>query len=131
MKDLNIEVGLRLKQVRHFFNEGKKLSAEQFGHLLGESRDNIANYEMGRAGVPIRVLFELYERGINPTYIITGDGKVFADNKAGKDFQQRLKRKSIDLSLAVGISKLDYSENTELKVLKVAAGKIPKSSNKE
>ncbi len=131
MKHLNRDAGVRLRQVRHFFNEGKKLSAEQFGHLLGESRDNIANYEMGRAGIPIRVLYELYERGINPNYIITGNEGVFASNQAGEDFRRRLSRRNVDLSKIVDIGKLDFSEETEVRVIKVAAGRIRKGSEEE
>jgi transcriptional regulator with XRE-family HTH domain len=85
-------IGQRLRFVRSIFNEGKKLSTEQFAHLLGESRDNIANYEHARASVPARVLIELYKRGINPTWVLTGDGDVFTNNLQGKQRPQANER---------------------------------------
>jgi len=125
MKDLNKEIGERLKGIRHIFNDGKKLSADQFGHLLGESRDNIANYESGRAGLPVRLLYELYFRGISPTWIVTGLGPVFAENESGKQFVDRISQKSSDLTNIVKLREIDDSK---MSVLKVAAG-IPQKNN--
>ncbi len=117
-------IGQRLRFVRSIFNEGKKLSTEQFAHLLGESRDNIANYEHARASVPARVLIELYKRGINPTWVLTGDGDVFANNLPGKQRRKLLKERGIDISEIKELAKVEFEEHKEVKVLKVAAGKI-------
>lgn len=117
-------IGQRLRFVRSIFNEGKKLSTEQFAHLLGESRDNIANYEHARASVPARVLIELYKRGINPTWVLTGDGDVFANNLPGKQRRKLLKQRGIDISEIKELAKVEFEEHKEVKVLKVAAGKI-------
>lgn len=89
MKDLNKEIGARIRFIRSIFNEGAKLSASQFAHLLGESVHKILNYELGRAQVSPSFLVSLYRRGINPTYILTGEGKIFAENKAGRELEQK------------------------------------------
>ncbi len=117
-------IGQRLRFVRSIFNEGKKLSTEQFAHLLGESRDNIANYEHARASVPARVLIELYKRGINPTWVLTGDGDVFTNNLQGKQRRKLMKERGIDMSEIKELAKVEFEEHKEVKVLKVAAGKI-------
>jgi len=117
-------IGQRLRFVRSIFNEGKKLSTEQFAHLLGESRDNIANYEHARASIPARVLIELYKRGINPTWVLTGDGDVFANNLPGKQRRKLMKERGIDISEIKELAKVEFEEHKEVKVLKVAAGKI-------
>lgn len=117
-------IGRRLRIVRSIFNEGKKLSTEQFAHLLGETRDNIANYEHARASVPARVLIELYKRGINPTWVLTGDGDIFANNSQGKQRRKLLKERNIDISEIKQMVAVEFDEQREVKVLKVAAGKI-------
>jgi len=132
MNSYSEEVGARLRQVRSIFNEGGKLSADQFAFLLGESRDKIANYELGRAGLPVRVLYELYKRGINPIYIIAGEGSVFADNIEGENFKEKVKEKikfgmklspqsNEMLSVAINENIPDEGEN----IIKLAAGRIP------
>ncbi|MCX7909304.1 MAG: helix-turn-helix domain-containing protein [Ignavibacteria bacterium] len=90
MKNFNKEIGERIRFVRSIFNEGAKLSASQFAHLLGETMHKILNYELGRAQVPPSFLIALYRRGINPIYILTGEGSIFAPNKVGKELQRKL-----------------------------------------
>lgn len=111
MDEINYFVGQKLREVRHIFNEGKKLSAEQFAYLMGETRDRIANYESGRAAVPVRLLYALYQRGINPVYLLSGEGDIFADNGAGREFRQRLESRDINIM-------------DSLTGLRAAAGKI-------
>jgi hypothetical protein len=91
MNDLNIEIGQRLRQVREIFHEGAKLSADQFAFLLDETGDRIRNYELGRATISVRLLHKLYSKGINPTYIITGEGDVFVNNEIGKSRRDAIK----------------------------------------
>jgi hypothetical protein len=91
MENLNKEIGKRLRFVRSIFNEGGKLSAAQFAFLLGETLHKILNYELGRAQVPPSLLIKLYQRGINPIYILTGEGSVFAPNHAGRKLEEKLK----------------------------------------
>lgn len=90
MENLNKEIGERIRFIRSIFNEGGKLSATQFAHLLGETMHKILNYELGRAQVPPSFLVTLYKRGINPTYILTGEGSIFAPNIAGRELSQKL-----------------------------------------
>lgn len=90
MKNLNKEIGERIRFVRSIFNEGAKLSASQFAHLLGETMHKILNYELGRAQVPPSFLVALYRKGINPIFILTGEGGVFAPNKYGFELKQKL-----------------------------------------
>jgi hypothetical protein len=134
MYNYNQILGRRLKDIRMIINEGGKLSGDQFGYILGETRDNIANYETGRAGVPIRLLHELYKRGINPVYIISGEGSIFAENDAGRKFKAKLEyklatgilnnRDERKISLAL-IGGDEFSDGLKkLPVLLVAAGTI-------
>ncbi len=127
---LNKEIGERLRIVRSIFNEGGKLSADQFGFLLGETPDKILNYELGRTSVPLTLIITLYYRGISPIFLLTGEGEIFANNKAGKEFKDKInKRAEVHPTLISEIKKLkiepkDFSFKT--KVIKVAAGKIKK-----
>lgn len=133
-KRINIEIGNRLRFIRSIFNEGSKLSAEQFAYLLDETRDRVINYELGRASIPIRVILELYKRGINPVYLIAGEGEIYAKNSAGKQLKERISEKERKINAkqtsVIRLSQLGSTESKEkLKELvgKVAAGKIPKS----
>lgn len=93
MSDINISAGNRLRQIREIINEGGKLSAEQFGFILNESKDKIINYELGRTAIPLRILYELYVRGINPIFIITGEGEIFSNNDKGAELRKIFERK--------------------------------------
>ncbi len=123
--DLNKEIGKRIKNIRLIFNEGGKLSANQFGFLLKESGDKIRNYELGRTAVPVRILLSLYNRGINPIYIISGEGSMFADTKAGRAFAKKLSRQAAGKA-GTDIFKSGESNDTKFSppVYKVAAGRI-------
>lgn len=92
MQSLNKEIGERLRFVRSIFNEGGKLSATQFARLLGETMHKILNYELGRAQVPPSLLVTLYRRGINPIFILTGEGSFFAPNQAGRELKEKLEQ---------------------------------------
>ena len=131
MENINKEIGKRLKKVREIMNEGGKLSAEQFAYLLGETRDKIANYESGRASLPVRVLYELYNRGINPQFLLSGEGSIFADNTAGKEFERKInernskiKKFSINDVEIENVSLNAENINSNYKIENVAAGKI-------
>ena len=112
-------------------NEGSKLSAEQFAYLLGETRDKIANYESGRAALPVRILYELFNRGISVEFILTGNGSIFADNEAGKLFESKIsnlsekrKKHSIDDVKVVKLKNNVRFDTKDINIEKVAAGKI-------
>lgn len=122
------QCGARLKKIRESFNEGRKLSADQFAHILNETRDKIANYESGRSQIPIRVLYELFLRGYNPTFIITGDGDIFADSIMGKRIKKLIEAKAkIDKEAAKNYASLKKemkhkAEFNDDVILKAAAG---------
>lgn len=92
MEEINRVIGKRLQDVRRIYNNGFRCSVEQLASEIGESASNIRNYECGKAGIPNRVLLALYHKGINPIYIISGEGKIFAPNEAGS----ALEAKTID-----------------------------------
>ena len=92
MENINQEIGNRLREIRDIFHEGVKLSADQFAFILDETGDKIRNYELGRAAVSVRLLRKLHEKGINPTYLITGEGEIFAENRAGKKRKEIIKQ---------------------------------------
>lgn len=126
MNDYKKEVGLRLRQIREIMNEGSKLSSIQFGYLLDENGDKIRNYEIGRANIPVRLLYNLYKRGINPNYIIAGHESIFADNDEGKRLAkltyQRNTKQEIQNKLKNVENKYSHGDID----LKVAAGRIKK-----
>ncbi len=93
MENLNKEIGERIRFIRSIFNEGGKLSANQFAHLLGETVHKILNYESGRVAVPPSFLLNLYKRGINPIFIISGEGSIFAPNTAGIELRRKIEVK--------------------------------------
>jgi hypothetical protein len=77
------DIGKRLKEIREKHYAKFKLSISDFAEELNEKMFNIANYEAGKANLPNRVLVALYDKGFNPSYILTGEGSLFADNYAG------------------------------------------------
>lgn len=87
---INQDVGIRLRQIRALFNEGGRISAAQFAYLLNTSRDKVANYESGRSALPLEIIYLLYQRGINPIYLICGEGPMFASNAEGKKFELKV-----------------------------------------
>jgi transcriptional regulator with XRE-family HTH domain len=133
MNNLHKEIGIRLKLVREkIFNEGVRLSASQFARLLGTTEDKIRNYELGRSSVPVEHLVKLYRKGINPVYILSGEGSYFAENKAGNLLRHRINDseafrnedtgKPIKLHQEFEISGMSDSE--KLNLIRAVAGNI-------
>jgi transcriptional regulator with XRE-family HTH domain len=106
MDNLIRESGNRLREVRHIFNEGDKLSAKQFAYLLDETQDRILNYENGRAAISLQLLANLYHRGVNPVYILTGEGEIFAENEAGKALKAKTRTSANRQATVVAIDNL-------------------------
>ncbi len=125
---LNIEIGERLKEIRGIINEGGWLSSNQLAYLLGISGDVIRNIESGRTSIPAKVLADLYRRGINPVYIISGEGSIFADNSRGKELYQIItsKEKSEESIIIRKVAEGSGGEN----YYRVAAGKFRKKDAK-
>ncbi|HAW08941.1 MAG TPA: hypothetical protein DCW42_07245 [Bacteroidetes bacterium] len=130
MDEVNQAIGKRLRIIRSIFNEGGKLSAQQFAFLLNETRDKIISYELGRSSLPVRLLIELYNRGINIIWLLTGDGEIFAKNEAGRRFKQNIKLDANAKSEIEGLLKIN-TPNINFPMVKVAAGKISKSPQKD
>ncbi len=108
MKSEQKDIGNRLKEIRKIFNNGYKCSLEQFSELLGESKFNIANYEQGKANIPNRTINALYAIGINPIYIISGEGDKFAPNLKGKDLKEKCSKVQ---DISIEVFELDDFEN--------------------
>lgn len=87
------EIGNRLRFIRNIYHEGTRLSSNQFAHLFNESLHRILSYEQGRSNVPVYIIYQLYYRGINPIFLITGEGSLFAPNKAGEELYEKIKGK--------------------------------------
>jgi hypothetical protein len=137
MENIKKSIGDRLKEIRYIFLEGEKVSRKQFAYAIGENKDNVANYEIGRANIPNRVLTTLYERGFNPTYILTGEGSLFADNESGRTLRDIISSKKIKNSTVSNVREYDFSKlslkDLERKVAQyqVAAGDIMKIIEKK
>lgn len=128
MDNLNIEIGNRLRDIRYIFNEGSKLSAKQFAYLMNETTDRILNYENGRAAISLQLIVNLYRRGINPTYLLIGDGDRFADNDEGRLFKKKiagLENSKVELLTAPVVDELSLTQMLDMAVkYQVAAGDI-------
>lgn len=88
---IQIEIGNRLREIREKYLIGIKLTIPQFAELVGELKHNITAYESGRANIPNRLLVTLYHKGINPVYVLTSEGNVYANNSAGRSLEQNRK----------------------------------------
>jgi len=134
MDEYNIQIGKRLRLIREIINEGGKLSSEQFAYLVNESKDKIINYELGRSAIPVKLIFELYKRGINPTFIITGNEEIFARNENGLRLKSSIEEKLNNSNLKIEekarlkaalISGKEFIRISDsIMEYKVAAGKI-------
>lgn len=109
MENILLESGKRLKEVRQIINEGGKLSVSQFAFILDESSEKIRNYELGRTQISIVLLSKLYERGVNPTYIITGNESFFANNDEGEKLKANISKhqKMIDSKIISKINRIE------------------------
>ncbi|OGU14254.1 MAG: hypothetical protein A2X61_16700 [Ignavibacteria bacterium GWB2_35_12] len=137
MADLQKKIGNRLKEVRNIFFEGGKLSARQFALAVNETKDNIANYENGRANAPNRLLVTLYNKGINPTYILTGDGSIYAANEAGKLLEKRAnagrdEQGNVAELYSIDAKRLSFDEMVkQFDILTAAAGDMMRAIQKK
>ena len=104
---------------------------------MGETKDNIANYENGRAYIPNRLLIALYERGFNPIYILSGEGSIFASNGRGRALLEAIDLKKLQKRRNENHNDYDFSKfsikELERKVdqFQVAAGDIMKVIEKK
>ncbi len=66
------DIGIRLRKIREHLVETQTVFAQRFGL----SRDDVANYELGRCDIPTRVLAELDRMGINLSWLLNGRGEM-------------------------------------------------------
>lgn len=137
MEDLQKQIGSRLREIRNIFFEGGKLSARQFALAVNETKDNIANYENGRANVPNRLMVTLYNKGINPVYILTGEDSIFASNDAGKLLEKRInfgkkEKGNVAEVYSIDSKKLSFDEMVrQFDLLTAAAGDMMRAIQKK
>ncbi|MGA2296025.1 MAG: hypothetical protein ABSG15_00570 [FCB group bacterium] len=137
MEDMQKEVGQRLREVRDIFYEGNKLSARLFANTLGETKDNIVNYENGKANIPNRLLIALYYKGFNPIYILTGEGSIFADNERGRELFKIIEKKNKLKGNVTSVLKPEFSQVNidelyeKFAEISAAAGDIMKAIKKK
>jgi len=88
------EIGERIKKVRKELG----LTQEDMAKKLGMSRNSIIRYENGEA-VPSRKFLKLleYEFGINPRWILKGEGEMFLPSDYEKKKQELTKKGKIIL----------------------------------
>ena len=128
-EDIYKEIVARLREIREgYFIKGIKLSASQFAQLVGQTVDKISNYERGISSVPSSLLIELYKNGINPTYVLTGEGSKFADNEKGRELEKHFgdRKQSTNLNNLVKFNSSGYTDEDLLKLIDAAAGDIRK-----
>lgn len=131
---LNKVVGIRLRAVRSIYNEGLRFTLEQFAHILNISWEKLNNYETGRSTLPMITLYDLYQRGINPMFLLLGKGDIFSDSEEGKYKRARFEQRGINYKelikelLKNNSSATHFIRPSVAKIksgIKVAAGKIP------
>jgi transcriptional regulator with XRE-family HTH domain len=126
MENIQEEIGARLKEIRNKYADKRKLSAAEFGELLGESKYNIGNYERGIASVPNRTLLALLNLGFNVNWLISGRGEPILSGGAKYPAvaEERLTYKAkVDINHEI--------ESTIKYAMKAAAGDIAKMIKEE
>lgn len=119
-------MGERLKAVREkYLMPGIKLSATQIAGILGSSNDKISNYERGISGIPNHILVGLYNSGINPVYLLTGEGDVYAANPEGRRLAEKFAEQQSRLNVIKNVSSAQIDDQVNIRTMKAAAGKIP------
>ncbi len=134
MKYIREDIGKRLRLIREgIIGEGIELSASQFAKLFNSTRDKIINYESGRSNLPVEILVKLYNRGVNPIYVLTGEGSIFAPNEAGSALADRLREngayRAESEPASIEPTKFDpskLSEEDKISLISAAAGDILK-----
>ncbi len=74
------DIGERIKEIRKTLG----LSQEQFSQKLGTSRRSVSKYETGDNALPDQVKLKLYDLGVNPTWLLSGEGSIFVEAKENK-----------------------------------------------
>jgi len=73
-KTLAKAIGKRLAKFRNRIG----LKQKELAEALGRTTSSVGNWEIGKAFIPMDVLFELMDRfDLNPIWLIRGDGPMF------------------------------------------------------
>jgi SOS-response transcriptional repressor LexA len=81
LEKINIEIGERLKKVRLLLGFSKALP---FSEKLGLENPTYGRYENGERSLPDNVKLQLYEMGVNITWLVTGEGEPLLENQKEK-----------------------------------------------
>jgi transcriptional regulator with XRE-family HTH domain len=126
MEQLLTKMGERLKSVREkYLMPGVKLSATQIAAILGSTNDKISNYERGISGIPNHILVALYHSGINPVYLLTGEGDVYESNPEGRRLAEKFAEQQSRIKIINEVNQVANADHADIRTLKAAAGKIP------
>lgn len=111
--------------------KAKKISVQEFAKLVDSTVFKLYNYKKGASEMPLEVLTNLGNIGINKDYILTGEGEMFIEgyveqkkeNPLLNDLQKELMNKEIE----------NASLKTEVKVLREFMEKLnfPKNADKQ
>lgn len=111
------EIGKRLKEIREKHYAKFKLSLNDLAEELNEKMFNIANYEAGKANLPNRVMVALYDKGFNPSYILTGKGSIYANNSAGDERRRQSGEEANNKQNTGSIYDINLSKMSDVELL--------------
>jgi phage repressor protein C with HTH and peptisase S24 domain len=100
------QLGSRLKSVRSHLDETQTI----FGNRFGLKRHDIANYELGRADLPSRLMSGLDELGVNLSWLLTGKGRMFRDLSLSVEGPEVVLVKRYDIRVGAGHGTYVHSE---------------------
>lgn len=133
--NLKKAVGSRLKICRQIlFPESLQ---EDFAKLLSTtdvsvSKQNISDWETGKSTVSIQVQKRLFELGINISWLVAGEGSMFADNEAGRSLQAKNQPSKPNVELignAENLIKRHLVTESELAVIKSIIERVEKEKS--
>ena len=78
MGKIDIQIGERLKKVRLILGYDKAIA---FSSKLGLENQTYGRYEKGDRSLPDDIKLQLFEMGINISWLITGEGEMFVNSQ--------------------------------------------------
>lgn len=117
-----LELSERLKYLKSFWGITQKDMADKMGISLSAYK----YYEKGERDAPAVILMSLYEFGVNPTWLFSGQGDIFSKATNGaiditdvahselvKDFKQKELAKECN-KIMIELEKIDPNELKEI-----------------
>lgn len=86
-----------------------KKNQEEFAELTGISRPSVHRIEKNDSEIGIEVLSKLYAHGVNPTWLITGQGNMFLESE-GHYLSDNVRVPIIDVKASAGKGTINYIE---------------------